>query len=763
MLGKWAITSVCTMFCVLSINRVSAQDIDLTQPCNNPDATIYAPLGSPLAVNIGATSAPTGSLAWSYTSSPIGFGGVTCSGSAPVICNGVSVTLPAAAPGSQVTLTGTPTSGDGGFAMSLEAVVGTTGCSRNYFVDFVEPFQTVLVLDRSGSMSSSSNITAPATSRWDALTIGVNNFSSHFVNAGQVSSSELGITLFNGNIIPNNSFTSGLETITATLPTQINNELSSQSPSGSTAMGKGVENAIAKFTTPSNPRSILLFTDGEQNVAPYVDINGRFLNATAKNGCNAAGPNCTEISTDINIVTIGIGQPSGDYLTTLMNLASEHNGYSIITSNGTDFSWANGNSLGNVAAAFTNAVAPVLSGNSPQMVTTGKGSLTGTTPVTLPEFDLNKRLARLVLQVSYSSRFEIPELALLVAGIRIEKDGTDITSYFTPTIVSNYSNSITLTSTFTAPAGSGLSDIQPEGHYGVMMVKAPTIKDIDYNAVVFADDQALDMSWRVGPKSPKVTQDFQPQMDLHWLGNPITDATIIAYILKPGDDLGDLLANYGASVTPGNEPEAGTAGYQKYLHLLENDPNFLQKLLPSEQQLVLTHENNGHYVAGYNPGDISGVYQILYGVSYDSPDTGKIERLAAQSVYVRFGDLDMAGSDIVTSISGTTITTTMKPISVVGKLIGPGQQHAFTFSGNNLKLMDVTDYQDGRYTFVLEGDPNEQMTVKILDEEIFKGKAAEFASVKPTPTAFPLWIIILLILVLLLWIVVRMVRGGSNP
>jgi hypothetical protein len=751
-LGKWAMALACTMLCLLSINRASAQDIDLTQPCNNAPATIYAPLGNALAVNIGATNAPAGNLAWSFSSLPAGFSGVTCSGADPVNCNGVDVTLPAAAPGSQVTLTGTPSSGDGGFLMTLEAAVGVTGCTRDYLVDFVEPFQTVLVLDRSGSMGGSSNISAPATDRWNALELSVNNFSPHFVDAGEASGSGLGITLFSGSVIPNTSFTSGLETITSNLPTQIENELTSQSPGGSTAMGQGVENALSKFTDPANPRAILLFTDGEQNVPPYIDENGRFLNATAKSGCAAAGPDCTEISTDINIVTVGIGQPSGNYLTTLMNLAAEHNGYSLITGNSTDFTFADGSTLGDVEAAFDNAIAPVLSGNSPQMVVFAKGELTGTSPVSLPGFELNKRLGRLVFQISYSSRFETPQLATLLAGIRITKDSNDITSYFSPTIVGRFGNSITLKTDFTAPDGSDLSDINSEGSYSVTMVKAPHIRDISFKAVTFADDHALDMVWRVEPRAPRVTQDFQPQMDLSWMGDSIEAATVSAFVLKPGDDLGDLLANYGESIVPSSAQDAGTAGYQKYIHLLQNDPNFIQQLLPTEQQLTLNHEGNGRYSASYNPGDTSGVYQILYTVNYDSPDTGKIHRLAAQSVYVRFGDLDMEGSNIANSISGTTTTITMKPISNVGKLIGPGQQHAFAFNGSNLGVVNVTDHQDGRYTFVVEGDPNQNVDITLLGESIHSGPLEEFGE---DGNEFPwFWLLLIIIIVIIIIIVV---------
>jgi hypothetical protein len=247
-------------------------------------------------------------------------------------------------------------------------------------------------------------------------------------------------------------------------------------------------------------------------------------------------------------------------------------------------------------------------------------------------------------------------------------------------------------------------------------------------------------------------------MDLSLLDTPIDGATVSAFVLKPGDDLGDLLANYGASVDPSSDIDAGTAGYQKYLHLLENDPAFLQKLLPSEQQLTLNHQGNGRYSAGYNPGDISGVYQILYNVSFDSPDTGKIERLAAQSVYVRFGELDMPGSTIDTSISGTTTTITMKPISNVGKLIGPGQQHAFAFTGSNFTVANVTDHQDGRYTFVLEGDPNQNVDITLLGETVYNGPLDKFGG-DGHGFSWLWWLLGLIILIIVIWLLRKMLSS----
>ena len=756
--------------CLLLAGNALAQDIDLTQPCNNASETLYAPLNTALSINIGTTNAPSGNVSWSFTSAPIGFGGISCSPQpSPIDCNGVIVTLPASAPGSQTTITGTATSGTGGFAMTLEAAVGVTGCTRDYFVDFVEPFQTVLVLDRSGSMGSSSNVTPPATTRWDALETSVNNFSTYFVDAGQNSASELGMTLFESVIVPNNSFSSTLEPITGNLPTQIANELSSQSPGGATAMGSGIEDAVAKFTNPSNPRAIVLFTDGEQNQAPHVELNGKYLNQkrpweTGYLECTDVAhghADCSEIPADINITTIGIGQPSGDYLTTLANLAAEHNGYSIITSNGEDFTYSGGAPLGDVAAAFTNAIAPVLSSSSPQMVAYNSGQLVGTNPVALPAFELNKNLGGLVIQLSYSKKFEIPDLLMLVAGIRVEKDGTDVTPYFSPQFVGNYTNTVRLKTDFSVRDTSvTLPDLDSAGSYTVTMVKPQRVRsDLDFRAATFADDHLLDMQWRVSPKTPKVEEAFNPQMRLQWMGNAVETATVSATMLKPGDDLGALLSEYGQAIDPSSAPDAGTAGYQKYLYLIENDPEFLAKLVPSEQQLTLQHKGDGLYEASYDPGDISGVYQVLYSVDYNSADTGTVQRMAMQSVYVRFGDLDTDASQISTSVQGKVTTITMTPISTVGKLIGPGQQHAFRFSGGDIELTSVTDHQDGRYTFVFSGDANQQVTVDLLGTTIYNGSLVDFGKPSGTQPAGPKWLWLLLVAIfvvlLILWLMRR--------
>ncbi len=92
----------------------------------------------------------------------------------------------------------------------------------------------------------------------------------------------------------------------------------------------------------------------------------------------------------------------------------------------------------------------------------------------------------------------------------------------------------------------------------------------------------------------------------------------------------------------------------------------------------------------------------------------------------------------------------MKPISNVGKLIGPGQQHAFAFNGGSLTVANVTDHQDGRYTFVLEGDANQNVDVTLLGETVLSGPLSDLGE---DGKDFPwLWLVLIFIFVVVLFI-----------
>ncbi len=737
--------------------------------------TIKIPVGvavAPGSIFIGSDGDSSGPLNWSFDAAPSASGGVSCSGTNPVICSGISITLPApGVAGSSVDISGTATA-SGEVTMDLEVfdVDASTACLGFFNLIFTPGFQMELVLDRSGSMNSSTNVTPPATNRWDALETSINDMSTLIFQEGVITASddttilqasEIGVSLFDTTYVLNTPlFPDVLSSIDSSLPADLSTLLGAQTPGGWTAMGQGVENAIARLTSVTANRVILLFTDGEQNRSIFVDENGNFLNDTATDlasliECTMPGPGCVAIDSDIKIVTVGIGQPSGSYLTTLQNLATEHGGQYIVTTNGDDFDGM----LGNLETTFDAVIAPLLDANSPQLVAFNRTELSGETSITLPEFKLNKRLGGLMFRVSLNRKFEIPDLVKILAGMKIEKDGVNITAYFKPKFVGNYVNSFYLLTDFEGVNGGG-PRINSDGSYSLSIAKTNDTRDIIIKVATLADDHLLDIDYRFTPKTPKVMEDLKLNMLLNWRGKPLDTATVKAIIDAPGVDMNDLLANSGNNIDPSGALDAGTAGYQKYLNLIENDPEFLAKLLPTEQLVTLSSQGNGAYQATYNPGNISGVYQILYIVSDDTADSGAIQRLAVQSIYVRFGDLDEAGSDINTTVQGNTTTIAFKPISNVGKLIGPGQQNAFSFQGTDLKITNITDNQDGSYVYVITGDPNQQVTIKLLGDSIYEGALGKFGKRSDNGNGTMsdlnlfIWILLaLVVLILLFWLI----------
>lgn len=765
---------------MLSATAVAApQDIDIN--CGQLPYQLKATTGTLLDEPVGVlNNGANSNIFWSFNAAPVGCGGASPS----FTCNNVNIALPApqgtpAPAASKVTVNGTPNlAGTFDFTLRAELETGGASCNRDYSLVIQQPFDLVFVLDRSGSMSSATHIKPPAQDRWGALKLGVNGFLPLLASTAPAGS-RFGLSLFSTAEIPNSSFGNGLAPVDNDLPGKVAQELGQQNPDGWTAMGKGLKNGTGKLDDTARPRIVVLFTDGEQNENPLVNANGQgYSDGTKINSSYPAGPG------SVKIITVGIGDPSGPDLTTLQNLGKENRGQTIITDNGASFSGA---CSGDIAAAFQCAIESALQGNSPQRVDHFSGTLSD--PPTKHQFQLNKRVGQLLLQVSLDRelKFGHPQEflnQLIGSGLKIERDGSDITANFELIGGGSPTNSFLLRLDFSRFDGQTPSFpvIPSEGTYVVQMPKgsggsgddglAVTARNPAYQLIPYADDHRLAMAWQVNPAVPRVNQPLTPSLDLKWLGQPIANAQVRALILKPGDDLGDLLADNPLNVDVSSATDAGSPGHQKYQQLLAN-PAFLNQLLPQQQNLTLTHQGNGRYSAAYNPGDVSGVYQVLYRVEADDPAFGKLQRLAMESLYVRFGPVDLPASLVNTTVSGNTVTIQFRPKTTTGRFIGPGNGKAFTVDG--LTLASVSDHQDGSYTLVLTGNPETAVAVKVLDEEIYRGKASEFG--KPPAVGviericrwlegFGLpctlfWILVAILVLLALWLLFG--KKAGNP
>ena len=759
---------------LLFMGSATAENVNLGSPCPaNPLHTLGGPgglmLGTPLpdgAEDIFAIGGGS-QVVWQRTLTPPS--GCTLSdGERTIDCNGVVVMTPGDLLDSSTTefladagLTGDPVdvavnpTAAGGFTFEFTATNfnGPESCSRQFYIDINEPpqpFDIGFVLDRSGSMNSNSEDTDnPSLTRWQALEEGVEGFINILSN-GNVGPPELspaptgsqfGLTLFNSDVITNNSFPSTLVNIDSNLQSNVEAELISQSPSGGTSIGDGLEDSINnKLTDTSRPRGIVLFTDGEQNRSRFVTDDGLgFSDNAAENEADGA-INYTPIPSDIKITTIGVGSPDGQYLKTLQNLAETHDSHAIITTNGQNYisydptvEAPDSDDIvfdGDIAEAFLHAEIDALSDNSPLFVTSNAGTL-GSEPIKLPEFRINQNLRLMMINFSFSRKFEPPEMDAVLNGIRIYQNGKDITKYFYRQPGSDYTSWAVLKTDFALRDDNQdvIDEIASEGSYVIKLIKPEDIEDFDYQISPIADDSRLHAEWGVEPASRRVFEPIKPKVKLLWRDQPIKGAEVYARLLIPGDDLGDLLARNKTVVEPNQDRRDPTSpGYQKYLFLLENDPEFVERLAFQESRIKLTDpDGDGSYEGAFTLDDIAGEYQIVYQIFAKDPDLGTpIQRILYQSFYNRFGDIDIDASVISNTVDANGHPTIIwQPTTTYGRRVGPANAAAIQIKGS--QEVSIEDGQDGSYVMSFGDIRSESaISISLLGEEIYRGSVCQF-------------------------------------
>lgn len=735
-------------------HMLCAQDIDFNQPCPNTEFALPAiaadALMTPVVIN---AVNPPGAVTMVILS--VDFPLLFCSPCAsPQTFDGLTLTVA----GNTITLSGTPDLSLAGseIIFTIQAQ-SNSNCQRTYTMEVTSiPMDLVLVLDRSGSMGSN---TGTGVSRWDALSAAAVNFATMYQALGR-DADRLSITYFESDLSPTSACCNGLIPFSPTLANTIDTDLNANSPGGSTAMGLGLKNGESKLSDNTRARSILLFTDGMQNQTPRVNIDGLgYDDGTSIDGGNAAG--------GIKISTIGIGNPSGDYNLTLQNLANNNRGSYNITDDGSAFTFKSGNATGDLSAGFTDQFVDLLSEFSPQIVDRNNVNVsTGPGPHSLLGFTLNGRTSKLLLEIVFDRKFETPQLAQLLGRMIIQKDGSPVSANILPSFTGNFTNTILLTIDFESSVvgGTPATAIDPQGNWTVQIADVTDLKINNCKITAIADDHLF--NYRVSyDGNPRVNIPLNLSADLDFAGTPITDGTVEAIVLRPGEDLGDLLAKHPLIVDPSSQPEAGSPGEQKFNELWENDQAFRDALARSENSITLNHTANGHYEGTFNGVTVAGIYRLLYKLKAAHPKTGNYNRIKAENFYASFNDIDLNASAASSQIVNGQLVMQIKPVTPYGRLVGPAMGSAFTVDNAAVQILDVDDHQDGRYTLTFGGDINQSVTLGLLGQDVFTGKLGSIRSDSIIDKiqdwlesiGLPPWSswILLLLLLIILWLIFR--------
>lgn len=641
-------------------------------------------------------------------------------------------------------------------------------CQNFYQIDMLQPkqpFDLVFVLDKSGSMDNASSV----GTRWDALRTGVETFLPFIVQAADLptpAGSRMGLTFFDSGVAAISTPMFDILSGPGTPSPEFNNisNLLNLDPNGATAMGLGLQDGIAKANTPTNPKVVVLFSDGEQNRDPRIASDG--CNYTSPNG--PINPTCPGADDAHQIVTVGIGSPIDPYYSTLVNLGENNSGSALFTDNGSVFS---GTDVvpGDIGATFTNSIGAALEGNSPQQIAYAGGLVQPdlAVPNALPAFDVNRSVDAVTLSFAFGQRFKTPNLLELFGAMQIAHNGSNVTAEFRPVLFGNSSDVLTLVRD-ARPAGGAPRDL--EGSYDVT-IQLPNSKykpNLEFRMFAFAEDRRFRATATVDSAVPRVNAPINVDVQLSWLNLGLEGAEVVVRAFVPGADMGELLSG-GAPVKLSEAPDAGNPGAQKYDQLVANDPGFLAALALSPNAIGMTDDGGGLYSGTFTLPDTVGAVHLVYDVAADTPDLhGKVQRRWYETIYARFDAIDMDNSDLVASwLDGNALQLDATFRRPSGALLGPGQINAFAIAGAD--VIERRDLQDGRYQFVIDvADADQEIKIALAGDEIYAGPAGWGKGPRTTLERFlknlSWWAILLILLLILLvvWLLRRMF-GPSTP
>ncbi len=615
-----------------------------------------------------------------------------------------------------------PVKGSYPFTLNVENSIGDVTDYQKYeLIINRKPVDVVIVLDKSGSMGSLSG--SSSISRWDALKSSVDLFMTD-LEPLSITGDRIGLTFFDGAVVsPPGGPVAMIDMIgsKATIMSNLTGT-GALSPGGLTAMGSGLQDAFGKLPSdPTRTRIIVVFTDGLQNVPPMVSV----ISNEVYIGASTIVPS---IDTDpLKIYPIGIGTVTS--LPAILNEITTSDqgsgGMQIHTEDGSGTSMS-----GNYGSEFLNMLAEILSGGSPQIIDTKAGifdikvdsALTNIVGYESKQsFIVNKGVSKLLFNV-------ISNALKGFSIVSVKKDGAEMFPDFGKLTNGNGFRTYVLDFKDKKLLGKSSS--------GTWTIQARSALKDPYVMTLIADDHNINYRNSSGNNRLEVGKPIQLVSNLNYSGRAIKNATINAIILRPGDDLGNLLSTTPSNSNPPSSGEPSNPGVQKYDELIKN-PDFLNKLLAKNQIINLVYNSaDSSYSGQFLNTDVSGVYQVIFRITTPTdPNFGELVRYQKNSIYVYFPDIDVKNSAVDLTTNSNTTVINFRPIASNKKFIGPGWGSMIKFDSKTANVQNVVDNGDGSYSVTIQGNPESIGKFSLGGYVFFEGKLSSLGSnpINPIP------------------------------
>lgn len=582
------------------------------------------------------------------------------------------------------------------------------------------PVDVAMVLDLSGSMLSPACPTCQP--KLQVLKDSVELFVQLWT-VFAIDGDRLGVNYFRTNV---SEFTVGPDVLVPALPNSaaIISDVQAQTTTAAslTAMGGGLQQMISRLTDATRPRSIILFTDGMQNVNPMVNTTSFVIENQP--GRPASGVSPTSPLTDLDaalsvkVSTIGVGATPA-FVNLLDDIASETNGVSHLTT-APD---------AELRRFYIEQLIDVLRQFSPQLVGYRYNTLAAGAVAT-ETFATNAAARRVALKLSWQRGNQM--------SFSVKKDGVDVTRrgrFINGPFYSIF--------TIDVPA-AGAPPVSPAGNWE-MSIRG---QGGSYEAAAIVEEEQLKYDFNVAGRGRVVGDPLPLNVRLTFAGQPVTDANVSARVFAPGQSLGTLLSRTPTPTAPaGFQYEAGATDAQRKYQLLLGQDSFRAALRPAEVTIPFRNNGDGTYSASFTNTNVSGAYTVIFRAEGERADIGRYDRTESRSVTLRFGvpllsasNLNLSRSDRTTG-GGDSYTLTLRPVDNLGNYLGPDYGHGISVTVDGVRLAQPPlDLLDGSYQFQLTPTrplPLTNVVITVLGRPLYNGPLSGIpGGPGPTPSRF---------------------------
>jgi hypothetical protein len=562
-----------------------------------------------------------------------------------------------------------------------EPVATVVGFPASSCLEVRPGVDSALVLDRSGSMSSSTLGGAPQPkieALQDAVEDFVNVWNSLRASEGASTPTDnIGVTLFDHNAAWWSITPGGLNPFSTTQDDILNN-VGTLTTGGATSIGDGLELADAALSSvdPSRRRVILLMSDGYQNSDRMVAVVGNQVrtHTLAAPATQVALPN----QSNYQIYSVTVGSSTAVAPQINQDIATATRGFYV---NSEDNS-------GLLSPFFLELLQNFVHFNSWEIyrLVSERVSHVTSLPVTstsqFVSFNLRwpKRSAQLRLRVQPPGEAQ-PTEAIGQENIVMRFDLPTSAAY-------NY---------------LGEWQVQIEIVEIITHIE-PGAKELPFELVVLGEDASLHSEMTLVARDYIPGDQIELEARLVEFGRPLIDvanqpgSTLVAQIVKPGVSIGDLLSSSSASSTPPASPDIFSPAEAKLHNELQANPDALVR--DASDTVTLVDNGNGEYRGTYTV-QTPGHYNFLFALQGQTRNAGNFSRMQLKTIYVRPAP-DSSQTQIQTSVStgggGNQFLITMTPRTRFAHKLGPGWKNYFWFKTPGLAAVTSSDNLDGTYT-----------------------------------------------------------------